>query len=156
MNNQPNLLKFNALEASVYCPNHGDEKPIDGVELIQEFDIEKIKDHVKNSVPLLSYNKSHRPVIIEILDVLDQYKSEFLVDQQKYICFYWSGILIYKVTIKKENDELHHEKELHVSLQKYKTERDNMMWNRNFMYGVYGSIFVGFGALCLKYYKGII
>jgi len=152
MNNQPSSLKFAALEAAVYCPNHGDDKPIDSVELL-EFDVEKIKDHVKNSVPLLSYNKSHRPIIVEILDVLDQYRSEFLVDQHKYICFYWSGILVYKVVVKKSS-EATHDKELHVSLQKYKTERDNLVWNRKFMFSMVIASVAIFGVSLAKYYKG--
>lgn len=151
MNNQPNTLKYNALEASVYCPNYSEEKPIDEVIISQEFDVEKAKDHIKNSVALLSYNKSHKPLIIEILDVLDQYKSEFLVEQQQYICFYWSGILVYKVTIKKDN-EIGHKKELHVSLQKYKNEKENMTWNRNFMYGVYMAGVAGVGIIGAKYF----
>ena len=44
----------------------------------------------------------------------------FIIDQQKYIAFYWSGILVLLIEI---NKEVNHSKQLHVSLQKYKTEK---------------------------------
>jgi hypothetical protein len=116
-------LKLAALEAAVYCPTHKDESAICTI-TVDDFDIEKIKDNVRASVDLLSYNTHYKPSILEILDVLDQNKHVFLIDQQKYIGFYWNGILVVMIEIKKE---VSHSKQLHVSLQKYRTEKQAKM-----------------------------
>lgn len=99
MDTEKNELKFKALEASVYCPPFKDEDAIKTLDIDGDFDVEKLKDEVRRSVSLLSYNVSYRPLILEILDILDQNAPHFLIDKQKYITFYWSGILILKINI---------------------------------------------------------
>lgn len=124
-------LKFQALESSVYCPLYKEENAIETVELDGEFDVEKIKTAVRDSVELLSYQKSHRPEILEILDVLDQNNANFLVDKQNYISFYWSGVLVLRVNVNRDSVNSH-SKQLHVSLQKYKVEKAKLIdsnWN---------------------------
>jgi hypothetical protein len=142
MNFQVDDIKFKALETAVYCPPFKEENAIENIEL-DEFDIDKAKDEIRKSVILLSYNKKYRPLILEILDVLDQNKHEFLVDQQKYISFYWSGILILRIKI---NKEVSHDKQLHVSLQKYETSKEERISDRKMsrfvMMGVGGSLAV--------------
>lgn len=117
-------VKLSALEAATYCPPHkGDDHAICIVK-VDEFDVESIKNSVRNSVELLSYNTHYRPLILEILDILNENKTIFIIDQQKYIAFYWSGILVLLIEI---NKDVNHSKQLHVSLQKYRTEKQSKM-----------------------------
>lgn len=142
MNFRDDDIKFKALEAAVYCPPFKEENAIENIEL-DEFDIEKAKEAIRKSVALLSYNKKYRPLILEIFDVLDQNKHEFLVDQQKYLSFYWNGILILRVKI---NKEVAHDKQLHVSIQKYESGKEERISDRKMsrfvMMGVGGSLAV--------------
>ena len=119
MNNQPDDLRCEALEASVYHPEYKQETPIAQLEL-KEFDAGIIKEHIRGSVDLLAYNRAHRPLLIEIVDVLDQNKQNFLIDSQQYFSFYWNGRLVYQVLIK---GEFEHTKDCHISYYKYKTEK---------------------------------
>jgi len=143
MSHVPNKVKLQALEASTYCPKYSDEKAIDSITM-EEFDVEKIKDHIRTSIELLSYSRSHKMSMIEILDVLNENKHIFLIDKQKYISFYWSGILIYRITILKGVAE---NKQLHVSLQKYKIEKEAIASEKTtqklIMIGLGGSLLVG-------------
>ena len=109
-------IKLKALKTAVYCPPYKEEDAIALIELNDEFDIEEVKDNIRKSVALLSYNTNYRPLMIEILDILDQNKHEFLIDQQQYISFYWNGILVCRIVIKRENRQ---KKQLHISIQKY-------------------------------------
>ncbi len=120
MNFESDDTTFKALEASVYCPPFKDENAIETI-VLNEFDVEKAKEQIRASVNLLSYNKKYRPLIVEILDVLNHNKQDFLVDQQKYISFYWNGILILRLEI---NKDVSHDKQLHISLQKYASEKE--------------------------------
>lgn len=119
MNNQPDALRCEALEASVYHPEFKRDKPIASLEL-DEFDAGAIKEHIRSNIDLLSYNRSHRPLLIEIIDVLDQNRQNFLIASQKYFSFYWNGRLIYQVIIK---GTFEHNKDCHISFHKYKTEK---------------------------------
>jgi hypothetical protein len=120
MNFDPDSTPFKALETAVYCPPFKDENAIETI-ILDEFDIEKAKEQIRSSINLLSYNKKYRPLILEILDVLHHNKHDFLVDQQKYISFYWNGILILRIEIRKD---VSHDKQLHISLQKYASEKE--------------------------------
>jgi len=134
MDTKYNRLKFEALEKAVYCPEFKEKdeqtKPIEEIKL-GEFDVEKAKDQVRSSVNLLSYEKSHRPIIIEILDVLERNKNEFLMDKQKYITFYWNGILVMRITIDHHVD---HNRQLHVSLAKYSDVKKNLISDKKNMF----------------------
>lgn len=127
MNIEQNDIKFKALESSVYCPPFKDEEALKTIELDGEFDVEKLKDEVRRSVTLLSYNISYRPLILEILDILDQNSPFFLIDKQKYITFYWCGRLILQINISNGIEDSKNQKQLHVSLQKYKTEKNRLV-----------------------------
>jgi hypothetical protein len=149
MNTDKNDIKFKALEQSVYCPPHKEEIAIETVNLDGDFDVEKAKVEVKQSVALLSYQRSYKPLIIDILDILDQNTAHFLVDKQNHITFYWSGILVLQINI--HNDDSNHGKQLHVSLQKYKVETEkleekaaNERFNTNLLiFTLGGSVLVG-------------
>ncbi len=146
MNTEHNDIKFKALESSVYCPPFKEENAIETIQLDEEFDVEKAKDAVRRSVSLLSYQRSYRPLIIEILDVLAQNTAHFLVDRQRHISFYWSGILVCRIDINNEDDEDNHGKQLHVSLQKYKVEKERLAKeersNNLMIFGLGGSLLV--------------
>ena len=147
MNTDTNDIRFKALESSVYCPPFKEENAIEAIQLDGEFDVEKAKDGVRRSVSLLSYQRSYRPDIIEILDVLAQNTAHFLVDRQKHITFYWSGILVCRIDINNPNGENDHGKQLHVSLQKYKVEKERLekekRSNNMMLFGLGGSLIVG-------------
>lgn len=127
MSFESNNTTFKALEASVYCPPFKNEEAIDTI-VLDKFNVEKAKEKIRESVVLLSYDKKYRPLIIEILDVLDQNKHDFLVDHQKYISFYWNGILILRIEI---NNDVSHNKQLHISLQKYASEKELIATDNN-------------------------
>ena len=150
-------IKFKALEASVYCPPFKEENAIETIVLEGEFDVEKAKDEVRRSVSLLSYQRSYRPEIIEILDVLAQNTAHFLVDRQTCITFYWSGILVCRIDIKGVMNDNNHGKQLHVSLQKYKVEKERLekeIRNNNLMMlGFGGSLAVGAVVACYAFIK---
>ena len=147
MYNRPDSFRLKALEASTYCPKFSnDDVPVTQLE-VDDFDVTKIKDKVKNNVDLLSYKKSHRLEIIEILDVLDRYRHIFLIDQQRYICFSWSGIPILRITVKKGTQT---DRQLHISLQKYKSEKENQ---KMFYYVLGGTVLAGV-ALVVSLFVG--
>lgn len=141
-------IKFKALERSHYCPPYKEDSFIETFEL-EEFDVDKAKEEVRGSVAILSHSNRYRELIIEILDVLDRNKGEFLTDKHKYISFYWSGIPV--LLLKIENG-VNNERQLHISLQKYKSDKRDIIsdkkTNRFIMFGlgttlVLGGILVG-------------
>ena len=145
MDNQPNDLKYKALESSIYCPKYTEQdQPIDSIALVDGFDAEKIITNIKNSVDLLSYNRAYKPVMIEIINVIDQYKNEFLINYQKYISFYWNGIFVYRISI---NGEVNHDKQLHISVPTYKKRKEEIAseerTNKLLMGGLLGSLIFG-------------
>ncbi len=129
MNNQPNDLKCRALEAAVYSPQYKEEEPIDEIVFQEELDVEAVKEHMRGSVPLTSYNRDHYLQMVEILDVLHQYRNNFLVDHYRYITFYWSGVLVFRITVDKE---VTHNKQMHISVQKYKSEYEKLEQERRY------------------------
>jgi len=133
-------LKFKALQSSVYCPPYEEEPAIFVIKITPPFDVEIIKDKIRKSVELIGHQDHYKPLILEILDILDLNKNAFLIDEHKYITFYWSGILVCKIEI---DIEAKHNKQLHVSLQKYIKEieiRENeRQSNKLIMYGFGGS-----------------
>lgn len=154
MNTETDDIKFKALEASVYCPPYKEENPIETINLDDEFDVEKVKGMIKQSVDLLSYSKKYRPLIVEILDILDHNRHEFLLDKQKYITFYWSGILVLLIEI---NKDVPHNKQLHISLQKYKQEKEERLsekkTTRLLYIGIGISIILGSLAIGLSLFR---
>jgi len=158
MNTESNDIKFKALEQSVYCPPYKEENAIETIDIDGEFDVEAAKDGVRRSVALLSYQRSYRPLIVEILDILDQNTAHFLVDKQQYISFYWSGILVLQIKI--NDQDAKHGKQLHVSLQKYKVEKERLedkktketMNNRMLLFGFGGSIAVAVAVAMYSFF----
>ena len=157
MDTKDNDIKFTALEGSVYCPPFKEENAIAHLILDGEFDVEKAKVGIRESVDLLSYQRSYRPLILEILDILDQNRAHFLVDKQNHITFYWSGILVLRIDINRDV-AVEHKKQLHVSLQKYKVEKSRLLAERkanNLVFlGMGGTAVVsGLLAGCMLYNK---
>lgn len=136
-------VKYRALEASVYCPPYKEDNPVETIKL-ENFDIEKVKDSVRSSVNLLAYEKQHRQLILEILDILDERGNFFLLDQQKYLSFFWNGIPLLRICFDKE---VNHDKQLHISLSKYKSEKETMTSDKKLTVLTLGaagiSVFVG-------------
>lgn len=144
---------FKALEGAVYCPPFKDENAIETLEL-DEFNVEKVKTLIRDSIPLLSYSKKFRPLILEILDILEENRNDFLVDQQRYISFYWNGILIVRIIIDKD---VGHDKQLHVSIQKYVTEKEEIVkdkkWTRITGAGIVGVLTLGVIITGMAFFK---
>ena len=159
MNTDSNDIRFRALEASVYCPPFKEDNAIETIILDGKFDVEKVKDEVRKSIALLSYQRSYRPQIIEILDVLAQNTAHFLVDRQSHITFYWSGILVCSIDINCENNNDDHGKQLHVSLQKYKVEKERLQKEKKdsniLMIGFGGSLVVGVVVVGYAFFKSL-
>jgi len=152
MNFEIEDIKYKALNESVYCPPFKEENAIETIHM-NTFDIEEVKKLIKESVTLLSYDKNYKPLIVEILDVLNKNKYEFLLDKQKYISFYWNGILILRIIF---DNEVNHDKQLHISLQKYKTVKDEKIhdkkFNRLLTFGLAGSLVLGGIIVALTFF----
>ncbi len=137
-------IKFRSLGVSHYCaPYKEDETFIETIEL-NEFDVDDAKEKVRDSIALLSYSENYRPYIIEILDTLALYNSDFLTNMHKYITFYWSGIPVLQIKINSGKIE---DRQLHISLQKYKSEKANIIsekkTSRIITAGVVGTLILG-------------
>lgn len=116
-------LHSKALQNHVYYPPYKEENALETIK-VNEYDLDKIKESVRDSVEILSYNTNYKPMILEILDILHQNRSDFLVDQQKYISFYWSGMLVLRIIIEKE---VPHNKQMHISMQKYQSSKEDLI-----------------------------
>jgi len=153
MNFDTEDIKFKALELSYYCPPYKKDIFIESFKL-DDFNVDKAKECVRNSVSLLSYSKIYRPLVIEILDVLAQNKYDFLIEHHKYISFYWSGIPILQFIINSGTSE---DRQLHISLQKYKNEKierlSDMKLNRIFILGIVGSLVIGGFLTALTFFR---
>ena len=77
-------LRFKALQTSCYCPHYKPDNFIESFEL-DKFDCDEAKQKVRESIDLLSYSKNFRPIIIEILDILNGNKGDFLINKHKYM-----------------------------------------------------------------------
>lgn len=132
-------IKYKALQNAIYCPPHKDDNAIETVE-IESFDNNQIKDLIRKSVALLSYERRYRPLILDVLDVLDENKEEFFLHHMRYITFYWNGILILRINISSVEECIENNKQLHVSLQKYQKGIEEKKLDRYIMAGVGGSI----------------
>lgn len=136
-------IKLKALGSTHYCSPYKQDNFIETFEL-ETFDVDKAKQMVRDSVPLLSYSESYRPYIIEILDVLAIYNSDFLTNQHKYISFYWSGIPVLQFVINNGNIA---DRQLHISLQKYKTKKADIISDKKIsrvvIFGVVGTLILG-------------
>lgn len=136
-------IKFKALESSHYCPPYKSDTFIEKF-ILEEFDVDKAKELVRDSVLLLSHSKNYRHLIIEILDVLDGNKGDFLTDQHKYISFYWSGIPVLQYEI---NKGVTHDRQLHISLQQYKSVKADRITDKKntriITAGVIGTLILG-------------
>lgn len=156
MNFDNDDIKFKALEKAHYCPKYKDEEKGNFIETfnIDNFDVEELKDLAKNSVALLSHSKRYRLLIIEILDVLSDNKYDFLIEEQRYITFYWSGIPVLEICI---NREVKHDKQLHISLQRYKETKANLIQdkkaNRILMLGVGLSLTFAISAFATSWFR---
>lgn len=113
-----NLCK-QALQDSIYSHKLSDDVPIDSI-ILDNYDYNKIKNFIKSSVILLNYNKSHKPIMIEIIDILNKNKDEFFIDQYKYLGFYWNGIPVLRITQNKIDAT---DRELHISIHRYNKEK---------------------------------
>ena len=146
-------IRLDALLATYYNVKRKEDNFKETIEL-DSFDVDTAKEKVKESVEILSHKESYRPLIVEVLDILDQNKYEFLVEQHKYISFYWSGIPVLQLVMDVEAD---HGRELHISLQKYKKEKDQLIKEKKtniFTYGAIGSlVFVSGLAVGLSWFK---
>lgn len=133
-------IRFRALEKSHYCPTIKNDNFAETFKL-NTFNVEEAKQLVRQSEELLSHTNKYREIIIEILDILDNHVSDFLTNKHKYISFYWSGlgIVLFEIT-----DGIYDNKTLHISLQKYKeTKRDlisEKKSNRLLVGGIAGTI----------------
>lgn len=153
MNFDNDDIKLKALEDSHYCPPYKEDGFIEIFEF-DEFDVEKAKDDVRESVKLLSHSKNYRALIIEILDVLDTNKGEFLTDKHKHISFYWSGIPVLLLNIK---NGVTNEKQLHISLQKYKSNKNayisDKKKDRIVILGLAGTLLLGTAIVALTFFR---
>jgi hypothetical protein len=146
----------NALQGSIYSHKLSDDAPLENLE-VDSYDYDKIKEFVKNSIILLNYNTTHRPVIIEILNILGKNSDEFIIDKYKYIGFYWNGIPILRIKQSKNDTN---DRELHVSIHRYNKEKNSLIsekkTNKIITFGICASIIIaGIITLmtCIKKYK---
>lgn len=141
MGKNNNILK-DALHGSIYSHNVSDDDAMESIEL-DTFDYKQIKEHIKNSSILLNYNTTHKPIITEIIDVFEENKDEFIIDQYSHIGFYWNGIPIIRI---KFNTNVK-QKELHISLHRYNKEKIALETEKTtqkiLMFGLGSSLIIG-------------
>lgn len=91
------------------------------IELIEldKFDYDKIVIHVNNSTSLLSFDK---PLILEILDIMNKNKNSIGLEQQNNIGLYCNGKPLLRILIHNVQNTTTTQL-LHVSLQKYKIHK---------------------------------
>ena len=149
-----NKIKTQALEKILYCPQYKEEPSLVTIELEKEFDGDTIIEQIKNSVELLNYDDTLKPVLIEIVELMKDNRRKFLIDEQKYISFYWNNMLILLLKI---NKDVKHNKQLHVSIQKYKEEISERIsdrrLNRLLTLGVGGTIMLGVTIALVSFMK---
>lgn len=156
MNLDNDDIKLRALEKSHYNPEYKKDQKDNFIESfeINEFDVEELKNLAKNSVSLMSHSQNYRLLIIEILDILAKNKYDFLIAGQNYITFYWSGIPVLEIIINKDTE---HGKQLHISLQRYKEIKGELIsdkkTNRILLSGVGLSLALSVGAFAIALYK---
>lgn len=138
----------NVLRGSIYSHKVSEEEPIEQIEL-EEFNFDKIRETIKKSSSLLNYNTTHKPIIMEILKILENNKDEFIVDQYKFTGFYWNGIPILRIELKSNDNQKDYitNKELHISLHRYKKEKTYIEAEKRthkvLMFGLGGSLLLG-------------
>lgn len=136
-------LLFKALQNHVYYPPYKEENALESI-TVDEYDLDKIKDQVRDSVEILSYSTNYKQIILEILDILHKNRNDFMVDQQKYINFYWSGMLVLRVTVQKE---VQHNKQMHISMQRYQNAKEDLIRDKKMdklmLTGLGGAVVVG-------------
>lgn len=146
-------IQFKALEKSHYCPPYKDDNFIETINL-DKFEIEEVKEKVKNSVQLLSHTNPYREYIVEILDILDTNSTDFLTHMHRYISFYWSGVPVLLLIIE---SGITKDRQLHISLQKYKSEKRELVsdkkQNRMLMAGLGGTLLIGGFIVAMAVFK---
>jgi len=115
-----NEIGKSALNSAIYSHKLTSDDAKETIK-INSFDVTKIKEKVTTSPSLLNFNTTHKPIIMEILDILDKNKDEFVVEQYKYTGFYWNGILMLRIELDKSDVK---DTELHISLHRYKREKN--------------------------------
>jgi hypothetical protein len=160
------ILK-SALRSSIYSHKVSVEEPIDKIELIEEdidiqennsitenefnFDFDEVINKVNTSSKLLNFNTTHKPMILEILDLIKNNQEEFIINKYQYTSFYWNGIPIFRIELKPINIDKVKTKELHISLHRYDREKQSILSEKKtqkiLMFGLGGSLLLGIVAM---------
>jgi len=131
-----------ALRSSIYSHRLSEDDPLESLD-VESYNYDNIKEFVKNSIILLNYNTTHRPVIIEILNILGENSDEFIINQYKYIGFYWNGIPILRIKQHKNDVK---DRELHISIHRYNKEKMALIaekkTNKIIIFGIGTSIII--------------
>jgi hypothetical protein len=130
------------LRSSIYSHRLSEDDPLESLD-VESYNYDNIKEFVKNSIILLNYNTTHRPVIIEILNILGENSDEFIINQYKYIGFYWNGIPILRIKQHKNDVK---DRELHISIHRYNKEKMALIaekkTNKIIIFGIGTSIII--------------
>jgi hypothetical protein len=144
-------LRTQILHKSLYFADVT-EKENTQLELIEldTFDMQNITESVNKSSTLLSFDK---PLILEVLDVMNKNKNTIGLDQQSHIGLYFNGKPLLRIKINKEVPT----QILHISLQKYRTLKTEYMvdkkLNRMTTVGIGGLLFLSSLIVGLSFVK---
>jgi len=154
--NNIDLKKIRAasLEKASYCPVYKTEHAIENIK-VDEFDSASLFDKIKDSVALLNYDDtSLKQILLEIVETLGENKNKFLLNEHKYISFYLNGLLVLLIEI---NKDVKHNKQFHISIQKYKDEvKDRLsdrLGNKIVLWGTGVVMSVALGIVGLSYMR---
>lgn len=112
-------IRTESLEKASYCPVYKMEHAIENIK-VDEFDSPSLFDKIKDSVVLLNYDDTTlKQTLLDIVETLGENKNKFLLNEHKYISFYLNGLLVLLIEI---NKDIKHNKQFHISIQKYKDE----------------------------------
>lgn len=145
-------IKKKALNSSLYSHQISQDKPTALITL-SHLDFPSIRSHIQNDPALLNFNTTHKPIILEILDLLEQYNNDYVIDQYKHIGFYLNGIPLVRIHL----DSLDNLRELHISLHRYTNEKSRIetdnRTNKLFIYGITGSFLIGGIMTAVSFFK---
>lgn len=104
MNLDKNLdLKLLALDEAISYPAYREVKDATTFE-IETFDYSNVSEMIKSNEKLTNLEGATINLLLEVTQLLDNYKKKFNVDMHQYIGFYWRGLPILIIKTKDSDD----------------------------------------------------
>lgn len=135
-------LKIQALEEAISYPPFKKEKDVPTLE-IDEFNYNTIKEKLKDTNNS-STEGVHNDMILDMVQLLCEYKTKFQIESHSYIGFYWRGLPILILQVMNETAK-NMSRMMYISVKVYKDELKVQVNDKKMQRGV----IVGLGSLAL-------